>query len=174
MLPHFVGQDFAGRASTSCGARGYALRPEWFAPALRVPLPVLRRDRPPGRTARAAPGDRAVARLGEEAGPGGTARYVDSSVERLQVKVTGLTDPRHVRHLQRPPRAAAPDGHGGRSTWPACATARGSRRACLHPTIPVHAPLVFDLVDTWNAPLARRLHVPRGAPRRPAATRRSR
>ena len=40
-------------------------------------------------------------------------RYVDSSVERLQVKVSGLTDDRHVAHLQRRARAAAPTGTAG-------------------------------------------------------------
>ena len=88
--------------------------------------------------------------LGEETRGGGTARYVDSSVERLQVKVQ-----RHDRHaarghLQRPARAAAPDRHAPASTWPACATAPGSRRLrCTRPSR-VHAPLVFDVLDTWS------------------------
>ena len=42
------------------------------------------------------------------------------------------------------PRARRANG------WPEFAIARGSRRSCLHPTIPVHAPLIFDIVDTWT------------------------
>ena len=100
--------------------------------------------------------------LGEEAGGGGTARYVDSSVERLQVKVQ-----RHDRSalrggVQRPPRAAAPDR--ARGEFVAGVRYRAWQPPnCLHPTIGVHAPLVFDLIDTWNEPFDRRLHVARGA-----------
>ena len=87
--------------------------------------------------------------LGEEIAAGGTARYVDSSVERLQVKVNGMTGRAPCRHLQRPPRAAASDRDARRI----CRRRPLSRMAaalCLHPTIGVHSPLVFDIVDTWT------------------------
>jgi uncharacterized protein (DUF2126 family) len=87
--------------------------------------------------------------LGEEPGGGGTVRFVDSSLERLQIKVNGMTDTRHVLACNRELVPLHPTGAQGEFV-------AGIRyRAwqppnCLHPTIPVHTPLVFDLVDTWN------------------------
>jgi uncharacterized protein (DUF2126 family) len=87
--------------------------------------------------------------MGEEAGPGGTARFVDSSVERLQVKVNGMTDTRHFiacngRRVPLHPTGTVGEFVAGvryRAWQPP---------SCLHPMIPVHSPLVVDIVDSWN------------------------
>jgi uncharacterized protein (DUF2126 family) len=76
-------------------------------------------------------------------------RYVDSSVERLQVKVNGLVADRYIitcnhRRIPLQPTGIAHEYVAGvryRAWQPP---------SCLHPTIPVHTPLVFDIVDTWN------------------------
>ena len=105
--------------------------------------------------------------LGEEPGGGGTVRYVDSSVERLQVKVDG---PERRSATSSPATAGAcrcaPPARPA-NTSRACATAPGSRPTALHPTIGVHAPLIFDIHDTLERPLARRLHLSRRPSRRP-------
>lgn len=87
--------------------------------------------------------------LGEEVTAQGTARFVDSSVERIQVKLNGATDNRFIvtcngrrvplRNTGTPAEYVA--GVRYRAWQPPSA---------LHPTIGVHAPLVFDIVDTWN------------------------
>lgn len=87
--------------------------------------------------------------LGEESGSFGTARYVDSSIERVQVKVSGLTDGRYVLACngRRVPLVNI-GAHGeylGAVRYKAWAPP-----SSLHPTIGAHAPLVFDLIDTWN------------------------
>jgi uncharacterized protein (DUF2126 family) len=87
--------------------------------------------------------------LGEESGETGTARYVDSSVERVQVTVEGYNEVRHLVTCNGVPVPLRPTGTAG--------TGVGGVRykawkpwSALHPTIPVHSPLVFDLVDRWN------------------------
>ena len=101
--------------------------------------------------------------LGEEVSLTGTSRYVDSSVERVQIAVQGLVEGRHVVTCNGVPvplvsTAGAGWGLGSESTAGAPASAKvGGVRfrawappSALHPTIGIHSPLVFDLVDTWN------------------------
>jgi uncharacterized protein (DUF2126 family) len=87
--------------------------------------------------------------LGEEVTGQGTARYVDSSVERLQVKVTGLTDTRHLLTCNGRRVPLKPTGTHGE--YVAGIRFRAWQPpSALHPTIPSHAPLRLELVDQWN------------------------
>jgi uncharacterized protein (DUF2126 family) len=87
--------------------------------------------------------------LGEEVTAVGTARYVDSSIERLQVKVTGLTDGRYVATCNGRRLPLHQTGVHGESV--AGVRYRAWQPAsALHPTIGIHSPLVFDLIDSWN------------------------
>ena len=87
--------------------------------------------------------------LGEEPAGGGTVRFVDSSVERIQLKLSGLINTRHTATINGIAIPLHPTGRDGEfvagiryRAW--------QPPSCLHPTIPVHTPLVFDLVDNWN------------------------
>jgi uncharacterized protein (DUF2126 family) len=87
--------------------------------------------------------------LGEENVAGATARFVDSSVERLQAKVNGFNPARHVlacNGRRIPLSSTARSGEyvaGVRfKAWELAAS--------LHPKIDVHAPLTFDIYDAWN------------------------
>jgi uncharacterized protein (DUF2126 family) len=86
--------------------------------------------------------------MGEEGMAGSTVRFVDASLERIEVKVSGLIDPRHRITVNGHTLPLQPTGRVGEfvagvrfRAWEA--------PSMLHPTIPVHAPLTIDLVDTW-------------------------
>ena len=87
--------------------------------------------------------------LGEEQSSQGTSRYVDSSLERIQIKASGAVDPRHQITCNGAPVPLHPTGRQGEFCAGICYRA-WQPPSCLHPAIPVHTPLVFDLVDTWN------------------------
>ena len=93
--------------------------------------------------------------LGEETVATATARYVDSSVERLEVKVRGMTGApgtsgsRHVVVCNGRRVPLHPTGTPGE--YVAGVRFRAWQPPnCLHPTIGVHTPLVFDLYDRWS------------------------
>ena len=88
--------------------------------------------------------------MGEEAGAGGTVRYVDSSVERLQVFVDGMVDRRHIIACNGKRVPLHPTGTNGQ--FVAGVRYRAWQLpSCLHPTIGVHAPLAtLDIFDTWS------------------------
>lgn len=84
--------------------------------------------------------------LGEEASATGTARYVDSSVQRMQVRVHGLDPQRHLVTCNRVPLPLAPTGHLG-ELYAGVRYRAWQPSSALHPMIPVHAPLTFDVID---------------------------
>jgi uncharacterized protein (DUF2126 family)/transglutaminase-like putative cysteine protease len=87
--------------------------------------------------------------LGEEATSQGTSRYVDSSVERIQVKISGLTESRYMLVCNR--RGVPLKNTGIHGEYVAGVRYKAWQPwSALHPTIPVQSPLVFDIYDTWN------------------------
>lgn len=147
MLPHYLWRDFED-VLTEMRQAGFPLQDAWFKPhfEFRFPQAGSLTQRDVHFELRQAIEPWHV--LGEEAGTGGTVRYVDSSVERLQVKVTGLTDPRHVITCNGRRIPLQPTGTNGE--YVAGVRYRAWQPpSCLHPTIGVHAPLVFDILDSW-------------------------
>lgn len=148
LLPHFVHGDFED-VLCDLRAAGYRFESGWFEPFFEFRFPLY------GRIAahdvelelRAAIEPWHV--LGEEITAQGTARFVDSSVERLQVSVRGMTGERHVVTCNGRRVPLHPTGTPGRfvagvryKAW--------KPPSSLHATLPLNAPLVFDLFDTWN------------------------
>jgi uncharacterized protein (DUF2126 family)/transglutaminase-like putative cysteine protease len=149
MLPHFVAEDFGDALDELQQRGGYALDPAWFTPHVEFKFPVLGSVTNRGINLELRTAIEPWHVLGEEATVGGTSRYVDSSVERVQMKVRGLTDPRHVITCNGRRVPLHPTGTNGE--FVAGVRYRAWQPpSCLHPTIPVHSPLVFDVLDTWN------------------------
>lgn len=148
LIEHFVREDIKDIVS-QLNKAGYKFEEDWFNPFFEFRFPLhgmvtinnihieLRSGIEPWNV------------LGEEMTGGGTARYVDSSVERLQVKVNNFTDERFVLSCNGVKVQLKSTGVNGEyvagiryKAW--------NPYSALHPTIGVDTPLVFDIVDTWN------------------------
>jgi len=148
MLPYFVAADFAD-VIRDLNTAGFAFDAAWFSPFLEFRFPRYGTVTYDDVTLELRQAIEPWNVLGEEMQSGTTARYVDSSVERLQLKATGLNPERHLVACNGRRLPLAPTGAPGEfiagvrfKAW--------SPPSSLHPTIGVQAPLVFDLVDLWN------------------------
>ena len=148
MLPHYCQEDLKDVVRDFCDA-GYPLETGWFAPHLEFRFPVKGSVNYLGMDMELRHALEPWHVMGEESGGGGTVRYVDSSVERLQVKMTGLVSDRY--HVACNGVRVPLQSTGVVGEYVAGVRYRAWQPpACLHPTIPVDTPLVFDVVDTWN------------------------
>ncbi len=148
MLPHYLWEDLRNVVA-ELRDDGFAFELGWFAPFLEFRFPRCGTLHVADMALELRNAVEPWLVLGEEVASQGTARYVDSSVERLQVKLTGAFGNRHIVACNGRRVPLRP------TTTPGEAVAGVRYRAwqppsALHPTIPVHAPLVFDIVDTWN------------------------
>ena len=148
MLPHFVAHDIRD-VVRDLRASGYAFEEHWFDPFIEFRFPRFGTVVYEGVEMELRQAIEPWNVLGEEMTGGGTARYVDSSVERMQLLVRGLTGGRHVIACNGRMLPLHPTGIPGE--YVAGVRFRAwSPWSALHPTIKVQAPLTFDLVDTWS------------------------
>ncbi len=147
LLPTFIKMDFNDVISEMRGA-GFAFDPEWFAPHLEFRFPMVGSVRSAGieLTLRNALEPWHV--MGEEGTSGGTARYVDSSLERIEVRVTGMNESRYLVTCNGQPLPLQSTGTEGEFVA-AVRYKAWSPPSALHPSIAVHVPLTFDIVDSW-------------------------
>lgn len=148
MLPQFVWSDLCS-VLDDLRSHGFSFENNWFLPHFEFRFPNYGSVTYGGVTLELRQALEPWHVMGEEGAIGGTARYVDSSLERLQVKARGLIKDRHYiscggRRLPLAPTGQTDEGVAGvryRAWQPATA---------LHPTIGIHTPLVFDVYDAWS------------------------
>jgi len=148
MLPFWIWQDFEDVIAEVRNA-GFAVESSWFAPHFEFRFPMVGEvdSRAMKLTLRTALEPWHV--MGEDSNAGGTARYVDSSLERIEARVSGWNADRFVLTCNGVEVPLQPTGLAGEMVAGVRFRAWQPPR-CLHPHIKVHTPLVFDLFDVWN------------------------
>ncbi len=148
MLPHYCEQDFRD-ALEELAACGFALDPAWFDPHFAFRFPQLGEVAVGGVQLELRHALEPWHVLGEEATQAGTARYVDSSAERVQARVTGWQPERYTLACNGVAVPLWPTERAGEQVGGVRFKAWQPPSA-LHPTIKSQAPLVFDVFDGWT------------------------
>lgn len=163
MLPHFVRSDIHDVVA-DLNDHGIEFAASWFDPFLEFRFPLIGEATVSGGRKRddAEQGSGGEVRLevrraiepwhvlGEESSGSGTSRYVDSSVERLQVQVDGINPERHIVTCNGIPMPLRPTGTAGTSVAGVRFKAWAPWSA-LHPTIDKMPTLHFDVIDRWSS-----------------------
>lgn len=150
MLPYYLRQDFNAVLAEVSKGTGVTLNPDWFDAQYEFRFPLLGTLNAEDATLELRTALEPWHVLGEEGAAGGTARFVDSSLERIEARIFGLNEKRYALACNgvRVPLTDLKEEDGKvagvrfRAWLPA---------SCLHPTIPPHGPLIFDVYDLNNA-----------------------
>ncbi len=148
MLPHYVKQDFLDVLAT-LQRFGYDLDAGWFSQHFDFRFPKIGSIAVDGLELELSRALEPWHVLGEEASAGGIVRNVDSSLERVQVKLTGLTESRYIVDCNGRRVPLRSTGKPGEAVGGVRFVARRPP-SCLHPTIPIQSPLVFHIYDLWK------------------------